>query len=228
MTASATVVGTNGSVTITSTTGLVASLAAIAAELPNIGKNDKSPEGYAYRGIEAITKHLQPLLAKHGVVIVPGATVTEVRPSPAMKDGWQDVYMQVDWLICKGDERIEARTSGIGRDRADKGANKAQTQAYKYLLLHLFCVADGKDDSDGQTYEDGHAADVPRLSDTDRALLTEAVKALQEDNRKRVAEWMKTQRMSLARPGMTEDQANRLEEFMNTLTPTEAASDDAV
>ena len=133
---------------------VVQALTAVMAEMPSIGKGDKSPEGYAYRGIEAITKHLQPLLAKHGVIIAPSATVTEVRPSPAMKDGWQDVYMQVDWKVYGPDgSSIEARTNGVGRDRSDKGANKAQTQALKYLLLQMLCIADKADDADGLTYE---------------------------------------------------------------------------
>lgn len=124
-------------------------LAAIMAELPSIGKADKSPEGYHYRGIEAITSRLQPLLAKHGVVIVPSATITNVVPSPAMRDGWQDIYMAVDWLIYgPAGDHVRATTSGIGRDRADKGANKAHTMAYKYLLLSLFAISDRNDDAD--------------------------------------------------------------------------------
>lgn len=135
-------------------TGVVQALTAVMSEMPAIGKGDKSPEGYSYRGIEAITKHLQPLLAKHGVIIAPSATITDVRPSPAMKDGWQDVYMQVDWKLYGPDgSYIEARTNGVGRDRSDKGSNKAQTQALKYLLLQLLCIADKADDADGLTYE---------------------------------------------------------------------------
>lgn len=133
-------------------------IAAVIAELPNIGKADRSPEGYSYRGIEAVTKHVQPLFAKYGVVVAPRARITDVRPSPAMKDGWTDTFMEVAWTITGSDGSvIEAQTTGIGRDRADKGANKAQTQAFKYLLLHLLCIADGKDDSDSQTYEHDRA-----------------------------------------------------------------------
>jgi hypothetical protein len=67
-----------------------AALAAITAELPAIGKDSQAPAamgGYQFRGIEAITRHLQPLLAKHGVVIAPRSTITNVVPSPAMKEG---------------------------------------------------------------------------------------------------------------------------------------------
>jgi hypothetical protein len=133
-------------------------ISAVMAELPAIGKGDKSPEGFAYRGIEAITKQLQPLLAKHQVVIVPKAEVLATVPSPAMKEGWQDVTMRVEWVIYGPDgSHIEATTNGIGRDKSDKGSNKAQTQAFKYLLLHMLCISDAKDDSDGQTYEHDRA-----------------------------------------------------------------------
>lgn len=147
---------------MTDTLTVQQAVAAVMAELPNIGKGDKSPEGYAYRGIEAVTKHAQPLFAKYGVVIAPKARITQVVPSPAMKDGWQDVFMEVEWTITGPDgSTLTAQTTGIGRDRSDKGANKAQTQAYKYLLLHLLCIADGKDDSDGVSYEhDRHEAPV--------------------------------------------------------------------
>lgn len=136
-------------------------LAAVMAELPNIGKTDKSPEGFLFRGIEAMTRVVQPLLAKHGVVISPESEITQVVPSPAMKDGWQDVYLRVRWTITGPDgSTLTAQTNGIGRDRVDRGANKAQTQAYKYLLLHLLCVADGKDDGDSESYEHAYQ-DLP-------------------------------------------------------------------
>lgn len=137
-------------------------IAAVMNALPAIGKADKSPEGYSYRGIEAITKHLQPLLAKHGVVIVPSATVSSVVPAIAMKEGWQDVYLNVAWRIYgPAGDFIEAHTCGIGRDKADKGVNKAQTQAYKYLLLHMLSIADKADDADGLTYEQDRHEPTP-------------------------------------------------------------------
>jgi predicted nucleic acid-binding Zn-ribbon protein len=41
----------------------------------------------------------------------------------------------------------------VGRDNADKGANKCMTQAFKYLLLQLLCVSDSKDDTDAASIE---------------------------------------------------------------------------
>lgn len=175
---------------------LVEALAAVMAELPNIGKGAKSPEGYAYRGIEQVTKHVQPLFAKHGIVIVPSAQITDVRPAPAMKEGWQDVYMTVDWTITGPDgSSLFARTNGIGRDKADKGANKAQTQAFKYLLLHLLCIADGKDDADSHSYENDRveqpAKRAPRMADAaSHKLLRERIAELSDDQKKQLAAWI--------------------------------------
>lgn len=132
----------------------VKAITAVMAELPAIPKGDKGPEGYAYRGIEAITAKLQPLMAKHGVITVPVAEEWSVVPTPAGKDGWTDVRLTVTWHIFgPGGAHITARTAGIGRDRSDKGVNKAHTQAYKYLLLGLFCISDKADDTDGYSPE---------------------------------------------------------------------------
>lgn len=136
----------------------------VMAALPAIGKAERSPEGYNYRGIESITKHAQMLMAREGLVIVPTkVTITSVELSPNMREGWQDTYVSVEWAIYGPDGScIPAGTVGIGRDKADKGSNKGQTQAFKYLLLSIFCVADKADDSDGQTYEHDRAEATQR------------------------------------------------------------------
>lgn len=152
-------------------TSIQQALSAVMAALPSIGKADKSPEGYQYRGIEAITSRLQPLLAQHGIIIVPRATIVNVLPSPAMREGWQDIHMTVDWVIIgPAGDSITATTCGIGRDRADKGANKAHTQAFKYLLLTLFAIADRADDSEAHdTRVDADPAPAPSAKRTRKA-----------------------------------------------------------
>ena len=124
-------------------------IAAVMQEMPAVGKDDRAPQGYTYRGIEAITRVLQPLCAKHGVVIVPSTELLNLVPSPSMKEGWQDLHVAVTWRIYgPAGDHLEATTYGVGRDNSDKGANKAHTQALKYLLLSLFLVADKADDAD--------------------------------------------------------------------------------
>jgi len=134
---------------------VVKAISAITAELPSIGKTD-SGDGvkYKFRGIETLIGHLSGLLAKHGVVIVPRTKILEifrnVENSQGQMKGWTETILQVTWDIY-GPEggHIQAVTVGIGRDNSDKGSNKAQTQAFKYLLMELFAIGDKDDDADG-------------------------------------------------------------------------------
>jgi hypothetical protein len=188
---------------------VVAALCKVMAALPNIGKDDKSPEGYSYRGIEAITRHVQQLFAEHGVLPVPQAEVLATVSSPAMKDGWQDVLMRVEWTLVGLDgSTITAVTNGIGRDRSDKGANKAQTQAFKYLLLPLLLIADKKDDADGQTYEADRAPDQQAATTEQVAEFHETLNRLGDVQKAALKAWFAKNRIPKVERA-TADQAAR-------------------
>jgi hypothetical protein len=133
-------------------------IAAIMGEMKGIGKNKTAAQqsgGYAYRGIEDITIVLQPLLARHGLVFLPRATITQIREIEVNGKPWTDTYLSVEYEIHHGpsDTSITGQACGIGRDNSDKGANKAMTQAFKYILLQVFCIADPEDDSEGSHHE---------------------------------------------------------------------------
>lgn len=194
-------------------------LAVVMSELPGIGKDERSPEGYNYRGIEAIAKHLQPLLAKHGVVIAPLANFVSQHPSIAMKEGWTDTILDVEWRIYgPAGDFIDARTQGIGRDKSDKGAAKALTQARKNLLLSLFSIADKADDADGQTYEHERVEGEPKAEDGHRAEVADAIAELNEANQELVKLQMRNKRIpSLKKPGATLTQLNELTDFIQGL-----------
>lgn len=140
-------------------------IAEVMRRMPAIGKDSTAPGnmgGYRYRGIESITTSLQPILADVGLVIVPQAQSIVIDPAPGQKEAWQDTHVKFEWLIIGPDgSTVTASTYGVGRDHTDKGANKAQTQAFKYLLMHLLCIADSKDDVDGHDYS-GSERDAPR------------------------------------------------------------------
>lgn len=169
-----------------------AALSAVMHSLPAIGKDQSaSPAqgGYAYRGIEAITKHVQPLFAEHGVVIVPSVRSIEFRDLTVNGKPWVDAILTVDYTIIGPDgSTIQATTVGIGRDNSDKSANKAMTQAFKYLLLQVFCISDAKDDGDGTTVEaDGRSAEPHPLSERVAAAVA-AMKALDDLGRQHLRE----------------------------------------
>jgi len=128
-------------------------LVAITNDLPGIEKK-KHGGGvpYAFRGIEDITLALQPLLVKHGVVITPSASVVSVEPLPSKgsKGDWTRTTLSVVYELRHANGSvITATTIGVGDDNGDKGANKAMSQAFKYLLLQTFCISDPADDGDG-------------------------------------------------------------------------------
>jgi hypothetical protein len=133
---------------------IAGALVGILADLPGIEKK-RHPGGvtYAYRGIEEITVALQPLLVKHGVVITPSATLVSVVPLPEKGNNanWTRTTLSVRYeihLAGSKESPIRATCIGVGDDNADKGANKSMTQAFKYLLLQTFCIADPSDDGD--------------------------------------------------------------------------------
>lgn len=135
-------------------------LAKVMAELPAIGKERHNGDGnergvqYAYRGIEQVTREVQGLFAKHGVVIVPAVQSIEVKDITVNNKPWTDTQLVVNYTLVGPDgSQLQATTCGIGRDNSDKGANKAMTQAFKYLLLQVLCISDAKDDGDAQTHE---------------------------------------------------------------------------
>lgn len=128
-------------------------MASVLGELPAIGKDDKAPSqmgGYAFRGIESITAALKPLLAKHGVFVVP-TTTERIESSRQLKSGsymWViDVHVLWTFYGPAGDT-IECSTWGQGTDMGDKATQKAYTSAFKSMLGQAFCIADSETDAE--------------------------------------------------------------------------------
>lgn len=151
---------------------VVAALARIMGELGGIGKltaEQRRARGlgggdggagvaYAYRGIDQIAAAVQPLLAKHGVVIVPTSTESKVVDITVNSKPWTDTSIRIEWVIAgPNGSMLQACSEGQGRDNSDKGINKAFTSAYKNLLLRLLAIGDPDEDADNRRVE----ADVP-------------------------------------------------------------------
>jgi hypothetical protein len=147
---------------------VAAALAAVMGELGGIEKltpEERRRRGlssgekgvtYAYRGIDQIAAAAQPLLAKHGVVLVPEVVDCKVEKITVNGNPWTDTMLTVRWTIAGPGDPLMACTAGLGRDNSDKGVNKAMTGAFKNLLLRLLCIGDPDDDTDGHT----HVADA--------------------------------------------------------------------
>jgi hypothetical protein len=139
---------------------VIVALLRVMRDLPGIDKDQTAAAqqgGYAYRGIEQITRHTQGLFASHGVVFAPRVVHHEIRDLTVNNKPWTDTVELVEYDVY-GPGGIEDRITigpilAIGRDNSDKGANKCMTQAFKYALLQALSISDAKDDADGETHE---------------------------------------------------------------------------
>ncbi len=141
-------------------TNVIQALARVIRDLPGIAKGERMQSNsgsYNFRGIEAVTRELAPLLAKHGVVFVPSGVVRWERDEITLGGKpWTDDRIVEHYRIYGPGgvlDYIDAEVPGIGRDNSDKGSNKAMSGAFKYLLLQTLCISDSKDDPDNEKHE---------------------------------------------------------------------------
>lgn len=140
-------------------TGIYQAMAAILAEIPSIGKDNRNKDqGFQYRGIDDVYNALHPLLARHKVFMAP-TVLSRTSEDRATKNGGalQCVTLSVEYHFFHADGSfISCTVMGEGRDTSDKATNKAMAAAHKYALLQTFCIPTediGQDDPDAETPE---------------------------------------------------------------------------
>lgn len=152
----------------------------VAKHLGPIAKADRAKDvPFSFRGIERIMAAAAPLMIEAGIVTVPQAELLSHDPITKGRGGWTVARTQVTWHIYgpQGDF-VVAKTLGIGEDNADKGANKAQTQAWKYLLMPLLLISDPADDGDRHNTTDEYVRDhegEPSPEPADTTLMFDAL-----------------------------------------------------
>lgn len=125
-------------------------LLAIASEMPSIAKEGKNAaQGYSFRGVDQVFNSLQPIFAKHGVIIT--AEILDLRRDerPSKSGGVMAfVTVRVRYnFVAKDGSSISTESAGEGCDTSDKATPKALSISLKYALLETFLVptADSKD-----------------------------------------------------------------------------------
>ncbi len=130
----------------------------ILAELPAIGKNQRNPQqGFMFRGHDDILNALNPLLAKHGVIVVPDVLERVTSQRETSKGGvMYEVNLHVRYRFYGADgDYVEASTWGEGTDMGDKATNKAMTMAFKNALNQTFAISSAEfKDADAETPEE--------------------------------------------------------------------------
>lgn len=134
-------------------------LSAVQKELSEkgIAKGDTNTfDNYKFRGIDAVLNALAPILAKHGVVLVPSVDESEIRTIQTSKGAAMNhckVKMSFTFYDSEGDS-ITHSFHGEAMDRGDKSLNKAATAAYKYFLFQAFTIpVEGTPDADTESHQ---------------------------------------------------------------------------
>ena len=135
-------------------------IAAVSAELARegIGKNRKNEQQhYKFRGIDDVYNALAPILAKHGLVVLPRILARECVERTTAKGGvifYVTVEAEFDFVSAHDGSKHVARTYGEAMDSADKATNKAMSAAYKYAAFQTFCIpTEGDNDADATHHE---------------------------------------------------------------------------
>jgi hypothetical protein len=131
---------------------------AIQAELAKSGitKGRKNQsQGYAFRGIDDVYNAVSPLMAAHGLCVLPRALSREVIER-ATKSGnalfYVTVEVEFDFVSSEDASKHTIKTYGEAMDSADKATNKAMSAAYKYAIIQAFAIpTEGDNDPDNDT-----------------------------------------------------------------------------
>ena len=112
---------------------------------------------YKFRGIDAVYNALSPLLAKHGLCILPRVLSRTVAEHASQKGGvlfYVTVEVEFDFVCAEDGSKHTVKTFGEAMDRGDKATNKAMSAAYKYAAFQSFAIpTEGDNDADASTHE---------------------------------------------------------------------------
>lgn len=123
-----------------------------------IGKDRKNDQqGYKFRGIDDVYNALAPLLARHGLCILPRVTARECVERTNAKGTalfYVTVGAEFDFVCAEDGSKHTVMTYGEAMDTGDKATNKAMSAAYKYACMQAFSIpTEGDNDADATTHE---------------------------------------------------------------------------
>lgn len=146
---------------------------ALQEELSKVGisKDKNAGSGkfsYKFRGIDDVYNTLSPMLARHGIVVIPRFSEREV----TQKQGQNGILFYVsikgefDFISSKDGSKVSAITYGEAMDSGDKATNKAMSIAYKYACFQVFAIpTEGDNDPDAHIHQNVQDVQSKFISD---------------------------------------------------------------
>jgi hypothetical protein len=114
-------------------------------------------QGYKFRGIDDVYNALSPLLAQHGLCILPRCTeriCVERVNAKGTALFYVTVCAEFDFVSSEDGSKHTVTTYGEAMDSGDKATNKAMSAAYKYAAMQAFSIpTEGDNDADAHTHE---------------------------------------------------------------------------
>jgi len=134
---------------------------AVQAELSvsGITKNRTNTQGsgYQFRGIDDVYNTIAPMLARHGLCILPRVLNRTITERTSQKGGalfYVTVESEFDFVCAEDGSKHTVKTFGEAMDSGDKATNKAMSAAYKYACFQAFSIPTESDnDADAHTHE---------------------------------------------------------------------------
>ena len=112
---------------------------------------------YNFRGIDDIYNTLAPIIAKHGLVILPRVISRECTERTSSNNNalfYVVVEAEFDFISSNDGSKHTVKTFGEAMDSGDKATNKAMSAAYKYAAFQAFCIPTQADnDPDATVHE---------------------------------------------------------------------------
>ena len=146
-----------------------AKIAAVQADISREGiskDRQNSFDRYNFRGIDDVYNTLSPILAKHGLNILPRILERDCQERTSKKGEpmfYVTVTAEFDLIAAEDGSKHTIRTYGEAMDRADKATNKAMSAAYKYAAFMAFAIpTDGDNDADAETPQVEARSDAPK------------------------------------------------------------------
>ena len=137
-----------------------AAINAVQAELcvEGISKSRKNDQqGYSFRGIDDMFNVISPLMAKHGLCILPSVMTRDVQERISGNGKalfYVTIEAEFDFVAVLDGSLHIVRTFGEAMDSGDKATNKAMSAAYKYAVMQAFAIpTQGDNDADSTTHE---------------------------------------------------------------------------
>ncbi len=142
---------------------------AVQAELSSVGitkdRRNTQGTGYNFRGIDDVYNAIAPLLAKHGLCILPRVLARECVERISKSGGalfYVSVEVEFDFVSAHDGSKHTIKTFGEAMDSGDKGTNKAMSAAYKYAAFQAFSIpTEADNDADAHT----HAVSAINITD---------------------------------------------------------------